>query len=572
MSTTKFPGNIDDNTSLPNPTGTSSTDPTGSSGVDHAAQHDVANDAIKAIETKLGTGASTPGGNGQVLTSNGVGGSTWVNPGAYGAAGGDLVGTYPNPSLSNTGVTPGAYTNANIVVDAKGRITLASNGTGGGGGGITSPLTTKGDIWGFSSFDTRIPVGTDGQTLVADSTQLLGLKWGTLSITGGGTGATTQQAAIDALTGTQGSGKYLRSDGTHATLSSISAADVPTLNQNTTGSAAKWTTPRTLAGNIVDGSANVAFANKFIVQGTSDSGLSAAQFLGALSTGILKVTTTTGVLSTAVAADFPTLNQNTTGDAGTVGGLQSSSTSPAPNKLIADQGGGWWLPPAGSWTFSSWDSTYLTGVITVPSTATTWCTPGMRISLSQTTTKFFIVTAVTATTITVYGGTDYVLANATISNQQYSPWKAPYGFPLDPTKWTVRVTNTTLQSQASPVSLTWYNLGSISINIPIGIWNVSYFAEIGTAKSDGAAMNSFATLSTGTTTESDTDFTSGQEFMATGAGGSENFGNVNKTKVLNLSSGTPYYFNSRTKTTSVATLYNLNDRATLIITAVCAYL
>lgn len=92
----------------------------------------------------------------------------------------------------------------------------------------------------------------------------------------------------------------------------------PTFNQNTTGSAAKWTTARNLAGNSVDGSANVAFANKFIVQGTADSGLSAAQFLGALATGILKNTTTTGVLSIAVAGDFPTLNQNTTGSAATL--------------------------------------------------------------------------------------------------------------------------------------------------------------------------------------------------------------------------------------------------------------
>jgi hypothetical protein len=92
----------------------------------------------------------------------------------------------------------------------------------------------------------------------------------------------------------------------------------PTFNQNTTGSAAKWTTARNLAGNSVDGSANVTFANKVIVQGTTDAGLSAAQFLGALSTGIVKNTTTTGVLSIAVAGDFPTLNQNTTGSAATL--------------------------------------------------------------------------------------------------------------------------------------------------------------------------------------------------------------------------------------------------------------
>lgn len=41
--------------------------------------------------------------------------------------------------------------------------------------------------------------------------------------------------------------------------------------------------------------------NKFVVQGTTDPTLSAAQFLGALGTGIVKNTTTTGVLSIAAA-------------------------------------------------------------------------------------------------------------------------------------------------------------------------------------------------------------------------------------------------------------------------------
>ena len=64
---------------------------------------------------------------------------------------------------------------------------------------------------------------------------------GTLPIANGGTGETSRQAAIDALAGAVTSGQYLRGNGTDVVMSAIQAADVPTLNQNTTGSAATFT-------------------------------------------------------------------------------------------------------------------------------------------------------------------------------------------------------------------------------------------------------------------------------------------------------------------------------------------
>lgn len=68
---TNFPGSLDNNTTLPNPgSGNATNSPS------HAGQHDNENDAIKAIEAKLGIGASTAT-VGKVLRGTGGGTSAW---------------------------------------------------------------------------------------------------------------------------------------------------------------------------------------------------------------------------------------------------------------------------------------------------------------------------------------------------------------------------------------------------------------------------------------------------------------------------------------------------------------
>jgi hypothetical protein len=57
----------------------------------------------------------------------------------------------------------------------------------------------------------------------------------------GGTGATSAQAGMNALAGAVTSGSYLRGNGTNVVMNTIQAADVPTLNQNTTGSSGSCT-------------------------------------------------------------------------------------------------------------------------------------------------------------------------------------------------------------------------------------------------------------------------------------------------------------------------------------------
>ena len=44
-------------------------------------------------------------------------------------------------------------------------------------GGGSSPLTTKGDLYTFSTTDARLGVGTNGHVLTADSVETTGIKW-----------------------------------------------------------------------------------------------------------------------------------------------------------------------------------------------------------------------------------------------------------------------------------------------------------------------------------------------------------------------------------------------------------
>ena len=88
-------------------------------------------------------------------------------------------------------------------------LAIASGGTGqtsaGAAFGALSPLTTKGDVLGFSTVNARVPVGGDNTVLTADSSQTLGVKWAnpTISLTAptvqkftSGTGTYTSPAGV----------------------------------------------------------------------------------------------------------------------------------------------------------------------------------------------------------------------------------------------------------------------------------------------------------------------------------------------------------------------------------------
>ena len=240
----------------------------------------------------------------------------------------------------------------------------------------------------------------------------------------------------------------------------------------------------------------------------------------------------------------------------------------SPNTIIGADG---WIDPLENWTFSSADGS--TGIITVPTDATLKYQPGMRIKLTQTTVKYFIITVVTATLLTVNGGTDYTLANAAISANFYSPMKAPFGFPLDPTKWTVITKNTADLTQASPVSGTWYNLGSLSIILPIGVWNVDYVANAYFTIASGTQIKMGVALSTANNTSGDGELLS-YAYMQAPTGALQMLVELAKFKVLAITTKTTYYLNESSGIASMANIYLIDSSngTESYIKAVNAYL
>jgi hypothetical protein len=152
---------------------------------------------------------------------------------------------------------------------------------------------------------------------------------GTLALTNGGSGQTTAQLAMNAFAGAVTSGSYLRGNGTNVVMNTIQVADVPTLNQNTTGTAANVTgTVAILNGGTGQTTAGAAFNALSPITTTGDliigTGVNTASRLAIGANGYLL--TSNGTTASWVAAPASGV---TTFSAGTTGLTPSSATGGA---------------------------------------------------------------------------------------------------------------------------------------------------------------------------------------------------------------------------------------------------
>lgn len=170
--------------------------------------------------------------------------------------------TYPNVALARAdvaatssviGLTNGAIANGSIgYVTAQGIIDNVNTGTFTVGQVLYLSPYSAGQLMNTIP-PTGITVQVGVVTFVNSSTGHIYVKQttplnvpasiisGAVAISQGGTGQVTQQAAINALAGAVTSGYYPRGNGTNVVMSAIQVSDVPTLNQNTTGTAANVT-------------------------------------------------------------------------------------------------------------------------------------------------------------------------------------------------------------------------------------------------------------------------------------------------------------------------------------------
>jgi len=250
------------------------------------------------------------------------------------------------------------------------------------------------------------------------------------------------------------------------------------------------------------GQAGTAFSDLFLAEGgvinwdSGDATLTQAGDVVTLAGADLKVTTP-GTASTSVC---------------TIDGTQILTNKTIDTPVVQNWGG--WVAANETWLFVSVDDP--TGIFRVQADVTAKYSAGMRIKFTNNSNIVYgIITVVGAysggyTNITflheinpVNNAALHIMTDSAITVNNYSTVKAPVGFPMDTTKWSITYNVYTNASQASADAFTWYNLGNRTITLPIGNWVMDMFIQVQYGISADGAGNRSILAAYSTTNNSD---------------------------------------------------------------------
>ncbi len=270
-------------------------------------------------------------------------------------------GGITSTQLSATGVTAGSYGDATNIpvftVDSTGRVTAASTiaATITGYVPVTRQVIAGTGLTGGGALNANVTIAAN----LSDSLPLAGLTTGSagvatsmsrsdhkhpqvdlssaneveniLGLSHGGTaksivpnaGAIIWSGADGLYVGPAGTaGQVLVSGGSSAPTWGSGGGSVTTVSVvSANGFAGTVANPSSTPAITLTTSITGVLKGNGTAISAATSGTDYSAGTSALATGILKSTTTTGALSIAVAADFPTLDQNTTGTAANVTGI-----------------------------------------------------------------------------------------------------------------------------------------------------------------------------------------------------------------------------------------------------------
>jgi hypothetical protein len=200
----------------------------------------------------IDTGTIASGGNLGLDSNNKIVKAT-VSSGSGDMTGVDLTGTLPIVISSEANTTSGDYSST-IGINTGNGILID-----GGGDLVTNDSEIDHDsLDNFVAAEHVDWAGASAGTIHSSNVPTLNQNTSgtaaslsaTLPINRGGTGAVTAQASMNALAGGVNAGRYLRGNGSDVVLSAIQTSDIGTLNQNTTGSAGTVTSIGNLTGDV----------------------------------------------------------------------------------------------------------------------------------------------------------------------------------------------------------------------------------------------------------------------------------------------------------------------------------